>query len=78
MAESSFAEQEERTVAMTELNKCYVAKDRIVADAETAERLDVEGGVDFVQWIDPGEVAMRVFGISPEQAKAIREEYPSP
>ena len=34
--------------------------------------------MEFEQWIDPGEVVKRVFGILPDQAKAIREEYPAP
>ena len=49
-----------------------------MVDAEVAERLGVENGVEFEQWIDPGEVVRRVFGILPEQAKAIREESPAP
>ena len=62
---------------MTEPKKRYVAKEGIVVDAEVAERLGVEDGVEFEQWIDPGEVVRRVFSIPQEQAKAIREEYPS-
>ena len=63
---------------MTETNKRYVAKEGIVVDAEVAERLGVEDGVEFEQWIDPGEVVRRVFGISPDQAKEIREQHPAP
>ncbi len=59
---------------MPQSDKRYVYKDGVVVDAEIAERL----GVEFEQWIDPGEVVRRVFGILPEQAKAIREEYPAP
>ena len=63
---------------MPQSDKRYVCKEEVVVDAEIAERLGVEGGVEFEQWIDPGEVVRRVFGILPDQAKAIREEYPAP
>ena len=33
---------------------------------------------EIEQWIDPGEMVRSVFGILPEQAKAIREDYPAP
>ena len=58
--------------------KRYIAKNRVVVDAETAEKLGVESGVEFEHWIDPGEALRRAFGISADQAKAIREEYPAP
>ena len=61
---------------MPQSDKRYVYKDGVVVDAEIAERLGVEGGVEFEQWIDPGEVVRRAFSISPERAKAIREEIP--
>ena len=63
---------------MQQSDKRFVYKDGVVVDAENTERLGVEEGVEFKQWIDPGEVVRRVFGISPDQAKAIREEYPAP
>ena len=63
---------------MTEPRKRYIAKEGIVVDAEVAERLGVEGGVESGHRIDPGEVARRAFNISAEQAKCIREEHPSP
>ena len=59
-------------------NERYIAKNGVVVDAETAERLGVEDGVEFEHWIDPGEALRRVFGISADQARAIREEYPAP
>ena len=58
---------------MPQSDKRYVYKEGVV-DAEITERL----GVEFEQWIDPGEVVKRVFGILPDEAKAIREEYPAP
>ena len=63
---------------MPKPNERYIAKNGVVVDAETAERLGVEGGVEFEHWIEPGEALRRIFGISADQAKAIREEYPSP
>ena len=59
---------------MPQSDKRFVYKDGVVVDAEIAERL----GVEFEKWIDPGEVVKRVFGILPDEAKAIREEYPAP
>ena len=63
---------------MAKPNERYVAKNGVVVNAETAERLGVEDGVEFEHWIEPGDAVRRVFGISADQAKAIREEYPAP
>ncbi len=63
---------------MAKSQKRYIAKNGVVVDAETAERLGVEDGVEFEHWIEPGEALRRIFGISADQAKAIREEYPAP
>ncbi len=60
---------------MAKPQECYIAKNGVVVDAETAERLGVE---DFERCIEPGEAVRRVFGISPERAKKIREEHPAP
>ena len=54
----------------------YILKDGMVVDAETAERLGVEGGEEFEHWADPDEVAEAIFGLTPEQAKAVRESAP--
>lgn len=59
-------------------NERYIAKNGVVVDAETAEQLGVKGGVEFEHWIDPGEAVRRVFGVSADQAKSIRDEYPAP
>ncbi len=56
----------------------YIAKNGVVVDAENAEKLGVEDGVEFEHWIDPGEVIKRAFGISADRAKAIRDEFPAP
>lgn len=64
--------------AMNKSNKRYIAKNGVVVDAETAEKIGLEGGMEFEHWIAPGDAVRRVFSISPERAKAIREEYPSP
>ena len=54
----------------------YIMKDGIVVDAETAERLGINGDYEFEHWADPDVVAEAVFGLSPEQAKAVRESTP--
>ncbi len=54
----------------------YIMKDGLVVDADTAERLGVQEGVEFEHWADPDDVAEAVFGLSPEQAKAVRESVP--
>ena len=61
---------------MTEPNDRYIMKDGMVVDAETAERLGVEGGEEFEHWADPDEVAEAIFGLTPEQAKSVRDETP--
>ena len=63
---------------MPKPNKRYVAKNGVVVDAETAESLGVEADVEFEHWIEPGEAVRRVFGISADKAKTIREEFPAP
>ena len=59
-----------------ESDKGYVYKDGLVVDAETAERLGINADYEFEHWADPDEVAEVVFGLSPEQAKAVRESVP--
>ena len=62
--------------AKPEKNQRYIMKDGMVVDVETAERLGVSGDYEFEHWADPDEVAEVVFGLSPEQAKAVRESVP--
>ena len=59
---------------MTE-KKAYIVKDGVWVEEDVAERLGVEG-VRVEQMHDLDEVAHRVLNISPERAKAIREEFP--
>ena len=61
---------------MPKPNERYIMKDGLVVDADTAERLGVQEGVEFEHWADPDDVAEAVFGLSPEQAKAVRESVP--
>ena len=60
----------------TEPDKRYIYKDGVVVDAETAERLGVEDGVEFEHWADPDIVGKVIFGLSPDEAKAVRESVP--
>ena len=48
----------------------------MVVDAETAERLGVENGVEFEHWADPDVVAEAIFGLTPEQAREVRDSVP--
>ena len=57
-------------------NERYILKDGLVVDAETAGRLGVEGE-EFEHWVDPDEFAEAIFGLTPEQAREIRENVPS-
>ncbi len=61
---------------MPEPNKRYILKDGVVVDAETAQRLGVEDGEEFEHWADPDVVAEAIFGLSPEQARQVREQTP--
>ena len=54
----------------------YIMKDGLVVDAETAERLGINADYEFKHWADPDVVAEAVFGLSSEQAKAVRESVP--
>ena len=56
----------------------YIHKDGIIVDAEHAELLGIEGGEEFEQWMDPDDVAAAMFALTPEQAKAVRDETPAP
>ena len=51
-------------------------KDGVVVDVETAEGLDIVGNYEFEHWAGPDVVAGAVFGLSPEQAKAVRDSVP--
>ncbi|MCY4474658.1 MAG: hypothetical protein OXC83_04405 [Chloroflexi bacterium] len=57
-------------------SKGYVYKDGMVLDAETAERLGVKGDYEYEHWADPDEVAEAIFGLTPEQAKTVRDSVP--
>ena len=57
--------------------KRTVYKDGMFIDADVAERLGVEGVAEIEHWSDPEEVGAAVFGLSPEQARAVRESVPS-
>ena len=59
-----------------ESDKGYVYKDGLVVDADTAEQLGINADYEFEHWADPDEVAEAVFGLSHEQAKAVRESVP--
>ena len=61
---------------MPKPNERYIMKDGLVVDADTAERLGVQEGVEFEHWADPDDVAEAVFGLSPEQARKVREATP--
>ena len=59
-----------------EPGKRYIMKDGLVVDADTAEQLGINADYEFEHWADPDEVAEVVFGLSPEQARAVRESVP--
>ena len=59
---------------MAEPKKRMVAKDGVVVDAEIAQRLGVEGGVEFEHWIDPDALAESVLNLDAEDAEIIRDE----
>ena len=61
---------------MPKPNERYIIKDGIVVGAETAERLDIPGDYEFEHWANPDIVAEAVFGLSPEQAKDVRDSVP--
>ena len=61
---------------MPKANDRYIMKDGIAVDADTAERLGIKGDYEFEHWADPDEVAEAVFGLSPEQARTVRESSP--
>lgn len=62
---------------MDEPNKRYILKNGVLMEAELAERMGVEGEeLEIEQWIDDGDLAEAVLGISPERAAAIRDEVP--
>ena len=65
-----------RVTKMPKPNERYIMKDGMMLDAETAEPLGVKGDYEFEHWADPDVVAEAVFGLSPEQAKAVRESTP--
>ena len=51
----------------------FIVKVGMVVDAETAERLGVEGDVAVEHWADPDMVAEAIFGLSQEEARAIKD-----
>ena len=57
--------------------KRSVYKDGIFIDADVAERLGVEGDAEIEHWSDPEEVGAIVFGLTPDQARSVRESVPS-
>ena len=59
-----------------ESDKRFVYKDGMVVDVETAERLGVSADYEFEHWAGPDEVAEAIFGLTLEQAKAVRESVP--
>ena len=61
---------------MPKPNDRYIMKDGLAVDADTAEQLGINADYEFEHWADPDEVAEVVFGLSPEQAKAVREQTP--
>lgn len=63
-------------MAKPEKNQRFIMKDGLAVDAETADRLGIEGDYEFEHWADPDEVAEAIFGLTPEQAKAVRESTP--
>ena len=62
---------------MNEPIKRTVYKDGMFIDADVAERLGVETDTEIEHYSDPEDVASVVFGLSPAQARAVRESVPS-
>ncbi len=61
---------------MPEPIKRSVYKDGVFMDVDVAERLGIKGDAEVEHYSDPEEIASVVFGLTADQAKAVRESVP--